>query len=146
MLVATDIAARGLDIDQLPQVVNFELPNVPEDYVHRIGRTGRAGASGEAISLVDEEDAKRLEDIEKLLNRKFPRETAAVKGGYHNAGKSHAVRHHAARPAPVDDWFSRPYEPAASSQAAEERAAPAAPKKPQKQVAALFRARPQATD
>ena len=52
ILVATDIAARGLDIDQLPQVVNFDLPNVPEDYVHRIGRTGRAGASGQAISLV----------------------------------------------------------------------------------------------
>ena len=53
VLVATDIAARGLDIDQLPQVVNFELPNVPEDYVHRIGRTGRAGATGAAVSLVD---------------------------------------------------------------------------------------------
>ena len=57
VLVATDIAARGIDIDQLPHVVNFEMPNVPEDYVHRIGRTGRAGAQGEAISLVclDEE-------------------------------------------------------------------------------------------
>ncbi len=60
VLVATDIAARGLDIDQLPQVVNFELPNVPEDYVHRIGRTGRAGASGSAISLVDREELKYL--------------------------------------------------------------------------------------
>lgn len=66
-LVATDIAARGLDIDQLPQVVNFELPNVPEDYVHRIGRTGRAGSTGAAISLVDREELKLLKDIEKLI-------------------------------------------------------------------------------
>lgn len=75
VLVATDIAARGLDIDQLPQVVNFELPNVPEDYVHRIGRTGRAGASGAAISLVDNEEAKYLKDIEKLIKREIPRVT-----------------------------------------------------------------------
>ncbi|WP_221765245.1 DEAD/DEAH box helicase [Methyloradius palustris] len=73
VLVATDIAARGLDIDQLPQVVNFELPNIPEDYVHRIGRTGRAGASGAAISLVDNEEAKYLKDIEKLIKREIPR-------------------------------------------------------------------------
>jgi len=73
VLVATDIAARGLDIDQLPQVVNFELPNIPEDYVHRIGRTGRAGASGAAISLVDHEEAKYLKDIEKLIKREIPR-------------------------------------------------------------------------
>ncbi len=66
-LVATDIAARGLDIDQLPRVVNFELPNVPEDYVHRIGRTGRAGASGEALSLVSSEERIQLRDIERLL-------------------------------------------------------------------------------
>lgn len=73
VLVATDIAARGLDIDQLPQVVNFELPNVPEDYVHRIGRTGRAGSSGAAISLVDFEEAKYLKDIEKLIKREIPK-------------------------------------------------------------------------
>ncbi len=73
VLVATDIAARGLDIDQLPQVVNFELPNVAEDYVHRIGRTGRAGASGAAISLVDREELKYLKDIEKLINREIPK-------------------------------------------------------------------------
>lgn len=72
-LVATDIAARGLDIDQLPQVVNFELPNVPEDYVHRIGRTGRAGASGAAISLVDREELKMLKDIERLIKREIPK-------------------------------------------------------------------------
>jgi ATP-dependent RNA helicase RhlE len=77
-LVATDIAARGLDIDQLPQVVNFELPNVPEDYVHRIGRTGRAGASGAAISLVDREELGMLKDIERLIKREIPR--VAVEG------------------------------------------------------------------
>lgn len=73
VLVATDIAARGLDIDQLPQVVNFELPNVPEDYVHRIGRTGRAGSTGAAISLVDDEEMKLLVAIERLIRRKIDR-------------------------------------------------------------------------
>lgn len=75
--MATDIAARGLDIDQLPQVVNFELPNVPEDYVHRIGRTGRAGATGKAVSLVCAEEAKLLFDIERLIRKQLPRETVA---------------------------------------------------------------------
>ena len=77
VLVATDIAARGLDIDQLPHVVNFELPNVPEDYVHRIGRTGRAGNVGEAISLVCIDEHKLLKDIEKLLNRQIPNKVVA---------------------------------------------------------------------
>ncbi len=72
-LIATDIAARGLDIDLLPHVVNFDLPQVAEDYVHRIGRTGRAGSEGRAISLVDPEEAYLLVAIEKLLNRKIPR-------------------------------------------------------------------------
>ena len=72
-LIATDIAARGLDIDQLPHVVNFDLPQVPEDYVHRIGRTGRAGAEGQAISLVDQEEAYLLAGIEKVLKRQIPR-------------------------------------------------------------------------
>jgi ATP-dependent RNA helicase RhlE len=71
ILVATDVAARGLDIDQLPTVVNYELPYVAEDYVHRIGRTGRAGASGTAISFVAPEDAKLLVEIEKLIKRKI---------------------------------------------------------------------------
>ena len=74
VLVATDIAARGIDIDQLPHVVNFELPNVPEDYVHRIGRTGRAGATGEAISLVCVDEEIFLKDIERLIKRSIPRE------------------------------------------------------------------------
>ena len=74
VLVATDIAARGIDIDQLPHVVNFELPNVPEDYVHRIGRTGRAGAQGEAISLVCVDENGFLRDIERLIKREIPQE------------------------------------------------------------------------
>ncbi|POZ50852.1 DEAD/DEAH box helicase [Methylovulum psychrotolerans] len=73
VLVATDIAARGLDIDSLPHVINYDLPQVPEDYVHRIGRTGRAGASGEALSLVSPEEAQLLADIEKLLQRQITR-------------------------------------------------------------------------
>ena len=77
VLVATDIAARGLDIDQLPHVVNFELPNVAEDYVHRIGRTGRAGNEGEALSLVCVDELKLLKDIERLLKRAIPREVIA---------------------------------------------------------------------
>lgn len=72
VLVATDIAARGLDIDLLPHVVNYELPNVPEDYVHRIGRTGRAGAVGEAISLVGGDERGLLKDIERVLRKSIP--------------------------------------------------------------------------
>jgi ATP-dependent RNA helicase RhlE len=77
VLVATDIAARGIDIDQLPHVVNFDLPNVPEDYVHRIGRTGRAGATGEAVSLVCVDELQLLKDIEKLIKRPVPQEVIA---------------------------------------------------------------------
>lgn len=73
VLVATDIAARGLDIEELPHVVNYELPNVPEDYVHRIGRTGRAAATGEALSLVCVDELKLLRDIERLLKKEIPR-------------------------------------------------------------------------
>ncbi len=75
VLVATDIAARGLDIKQLPQVVNFELPNVPEDYVHRIGRTGRAGESGHALSLVSADEGKMLAGIERLIKKQLPRKS-----------------------------------------------------------------------
>jgi ATP-dependent RNA helicase RhlE len=75
VLVATDIAARGLDIPLLPHVINFELPNVPEDYVHRIGRTGRAGASGDAISLVSHDELEYVRGIEKLLGQKLEQQT-----------------------------------------------------------------------
>jgi ATP-dependent RNA helicase RhlE len=74
VLVATDIAARGIDIDQLPHVVNYDLPNIPEDYVHRIGRTGRAGATGEAVSLVCVDEHDMLKDIEKLIKQTLPRQ------------------------------------------------------------------------
>ena len=73
ILVATDIAARGIDIDRLPYVINFELPNVPEDYVHRIGRTGRAGYEGEAVSLVCIDELELLKNIEKLIKNKIPK-------------------------------------------------------------------------
>jgi ATP-dependent RNA helicase RhlE len=75
-LVATEVAARGLDIKELPHVVNYELPNVPEDYVHRIGRTARAGLTGQAVSLVSPDEAPLLRDIERLLKR--PLQVAAV--------------------------------------------------------------------
>ena len=79
ILVATDIAARGLDIPLLPHVVNFELPNIPEDYVHRIGRTGRAGAKGKAISLVCNDEKEYLINIEKLIKLKIP---SKIKAGF----------------------------------------------------------------
>ncbi len=124
VLVATDIAARGLDIDQLPQVVNFDLPNVAEDYVHRIGRTGRAGASGQAVSLVSAEESKELISIERLIQTKLERvivegfapvqevSDKAVKAPYKpkkprqsqgrkpHAGKPHAEKHSGANRAP----------------------------------------------
>jgi ATP-dependent RNA helicase RhlE len=77
VLVATDIAARGLDIEELPHVVNFDLPHVPEDYVHRIGRTGRAGCAGEAVSLVSADDQVLMEGIERLLRRRVERRVIA---------------------------------------------------------------------
>ena len=92
LLVATDIAARGLDIDQLPQVVNYELPQVAEDYVHRIGRTGRAGASGEAVSLVEPEENKLLAAIERLIKQKLPRQQANLKPGPKEADTSGETR------------------------------------------------------
>ena len=72
VLVATDIAARGIDIDDLAYVVNYDLPNIPETYVHRIGRTGRAGASGKAISFCDTEERAYLKDIQKLIGLTVP--------------------------------------------------------------------------
>jgi len=157
VLIGTDVAARGLDIDQLPMVINYEIPHAPEDYVHRIGRTGRAGASGKAISLVSPEEEKYLKEIEKLIKREIEKETAVVqysaksgsgrssRGGQHE--RSHAARgessgqSHAARPAapkkPVHDpWFDKPYEPSGNAIPAAQPAQPA--NKPKKQVAAIL--------
>ncbi|MEZ5525848.1 MAG: DEAD/DEAH box helicase [Pseudomonadales bacterium] len=91
-LVATDIAARGLDIDQLPQVVNFDLPNVAEDYVHRIGRTGRAGATGQAVSLVSADEFKQLQDIERLTQQLIRREYVGGFEPVHEVPESHLDR------------------------------------------------------
>jgi ATP-dependent RNA helicase RhlE len=88
ILVATDIAARGLDIDQLPQVVNFDLPTVPEDYIHRIGRTGRAGMKGQAVSLVCADEFKQLVGIEGLIKRILNRELIAGFEPVHNVPES----------------------------------------------------------
>ncbi len=132
-LIATDVAARGLDIVQLPLVVNYELPRNAEDYIHRIGRTGRAGASGEAISLVDDAEERSLKDIERLLKREFPRERAVVSSAprsahstrnvshsgwpasaassSHRPAKPATATHHGKKSAPADDWFMKPYEP-----------------------------------
>ena len=143
-LVATDVAARGLDIDQLPLVVNYELPTHAEDYVHRIGRTGRAGAFGEAVSLVDSDEERRLLEIEKLLNRQFPRESVApvaapatAQTNYHKPFKPAPPRSH--KPVPSNDWLSKPYEPSVSVKPVAEQPAAPALNKPQRQVAALFK-------
>jgi ATP-dependent RNA helicase RhlE len=93
VLVATDIAARGIDIDLLPHVVNFDLPNVPEDYVHRIGRTGRAGAAGEAVSLVSADEFTQLFAIEKLLGHALPRELVDGFEPQHDVPESKASNH-----------------------------------------------------
>jgi len=159
VLVATDVAARGLDIEDLPHVVNFELPGVPEDYVHRIGRTGRAGASGEAISLVCVEEHERLEAIEKTIKIAIHRKIVpgfepdlrvapsmmARPGSRGDAGRERKPRRgeherdRLTRPPQaaknIDPIFSSPYEPRQAA-AASPRPAPA--QRPPRQVAALL--------
>ncbi len=154
VLVATDIAARGLDIDQLPHVVNFELPNVPEDYVHRIGRTGRAGATGSAVSFVDTEEKSYLTAIERLIKRSIPRETLpefTVKSA-DPGDADRPPRPQGRREQPAQPRGPRNERPAPRQQAhgAPERAPAARPRTPQRpdngrrpaQRAALFSGRP----
>ena len=110
VLVATDVAARGLDIDDLPHVINYELPRVAEDYVHRIGRTGRAGAAGRAYSLVSADEADYLKGIERLIRQRIPREEVegfeplhVVPEGKAPAGKPPVRQRRAANTSPRDD-------------------------------------------
>jgi ATP-dependent RNA helicase RhlE len=137
ILVATDIAARGLDIEELPCVVNYELPHSPEDYVHRIGRTGRAGLAGEAISLVAPEELRYLEEIERMLKRKLPRATAFEAPAARPPGEPKPRARPESRPRPEGTAFdfTRPYEP----RPAAPRSEPSAPvQRPQRPTAALL--------
>ena len=155
VLIATDVAARGLDIDQLPMVINYEMPSAAEDYVHRIGRTGRAGASGTAISLVSPAEERYLKEIEKLIKCEIPRQTAAVTPAPERARRPeraqleektprHEYKEHS-RTAPAatptkpkhEAWFDKPYEPSAIP--APVKQPEQAVSKPKAQVAALFR-------
>ena len=166
VLVATDVAARGLDIVDLPAVFNFDVPFNAEDYIHRIGRTGRAGASGLAVTLVSRDDARLVSDIEKLIKKKIeieplelddepPRrpqrdrfraerddERPPRESGYRSSASAVPAR------APSDPFFDQPYEPTGSTgEPAWERKAPPAPRgispniKPKRKVAALFGAK-----
>ncbi|HLS86430.1 MAG TPA: DEAD/DEAH box helicase [Burkholderiales bacterium] len=154
VLVATDVASRGLDIEGLPQVINFDIPRSPEDYVHRIGRTGRAGLAGEAISLVSPDDADALAAIEKLIKK--PIERVLVPGFQHTGEvamllprekrgearrEGHARRHGAPvrEKPPADPIFSRPYEPGTSpARPAAEPARQEGSKRRRPQLAALL--------
>ena len=146
VLVATDVAARGLDIEALPFVVNYDLPHNPEDYVHRIGRTGRAGASGEAISLVSEAETRYLKDIEKLLGK--PIETQMVPGFEPGAAEVPAYQSRSPRaPSPRASFSSKPSSSAPSAfdapyvpSSTPRQASPTPAHRASRQVAALFRA------
>ncbi|MEP6876097.1 MAG: DEAD/DEAH box helicase, partial [Burkholderiales bacterium] len=166
VLVATDVAARGLDIADLPAVFNFDVPFNAEDYVHRIGRTGRAGASGLAVTLVSSSDTRLVADIEKLIKKKIELEPLELDDAPPPRQYRDRARHdeeprserpaaparsssYAASPrAPSDPFFDKPYEAsAATGEPAWESKAPATPRgmspniKPKKRVAALFGAK-----
>jgi superfamily II DNA/RNA helicase len=146
-LVATDVAARGLDIDQLPLVINYEIPHTPEDYVHRIGRTGRAGAKGVAISLVAPEEEKYLKEIEKLIKREFKAENPpAPQRQERHPQREREVAHerprssgsaHRTHAQAKDPWFSQPYEPDGSNPT-QPRSLPTPPHKKKREIAALL--------
>ena len=143
VLIATDVAARGLDIDHLPMVINYEIPHAPEDYVHRIGRTGRAGASGTAISLVAPEEERYLQEIEKLIKREIPKETSKLPptpARPHAARAEHHERSYAPHPVSKhpsrDAWFDKPYEPSVRSTPLPAVEPPVS--KPKTQMPALF--------
>ncbi|MDP2143909.1 MAG: DEAD/DEAH box helicase [Gallionella sp.] len=144
VLIATDVAARGLDIDSLPMVINYEIPHAAEDYVHRIGRTGRAGASGTAISLVSPDEERYLQDIEKLINKEIKRETLPALAKPPRPPRAEQQEHHREfhKPQPQkpshDQWFDKPYVPnMAHAIAASEPEKPES--KPKAQIPALFR-------
>jgi ATP-dependent RNA helicase RhlE len=151
VLVATDVASRGLDIEGLPQVINFDVPHSPEDYVHRIGRTGRAGLTGEAISLVAPEDMEMLGAIERLIKKRIERvlipgfepsgaTVAALMGDQPRARRSppNVRRDRPVKP-PSDPIFYKPYEPGTPSAAPAKPEAPReSAKRKQPQVAALL--------
>src|SRR5689334_23233555 len=151
VLVATDVASRGLDIEALPQVINFDIPHSPEDYVHRIGRTGRAGMAGEAISLVAPEDMEALGAIEKLIKRRIERvlvpgfqphgaTVAALMGDEPKRKTSPAVRRDRPPKQPADPIFSSPYEPGQATPSSPQPAPrqETGTKRKQPQVAALL--------
>lgn len=137
VLVATDVAARGLDIDQLPLVINYEIPSAPEDYVHRIGRTGRAGASGIALSLVSPEEEKYLNEIEKLIKRQLDRQrvspVATGKSSERRSSTQSPARSPSSSPRSpssgskrketLDPFFSQPYQPSGDTPAISSSAA-----------------------
>jgi superfamily II DNA/RNA helicase len=142
-LVATDVAARGLDIDQLPMVINYEIPNTPEDYVHRIGRTGRAGALGEAISLVSPDEEKFLAEIEKLIKREIPKEKTSIgktnssKSSYQKPAFNNPSSRSSSKPS-ADPWFDKPYEPNGTVAAAKPSKPLIKTNAPKREVAALL--------